>query len=478
MEQGTKHQFLKAAFAVTVWAMGAGLATSARAQMARVQPDGRPALPVPVGANGSQIAPEGNASGVVYEPKRIKRTVPLDITGGLAGKWDVLTVTGEGATARTTYFDWDETYLYLAVETNAPMREARFDLDLANDGWLKGADNLSIFVTPTAEGADAAPTVIAQRFDLAQNKDTPVWAASPIDVKEMMVKAGKTAFGTYVVLVALPRTETVSAARKPGTSVGVRIDAGNLPPYQNEAALIPVRPLLRLVLADQVDAIDGAVSITVDVNKREIIPNGELKATVEVKNSGTAPVRLSRVFLRGAGGVSGELLDDQKFAGAEVAPGKSVKREWKSNLPPQAPMGTFVLSGGADVDGTGKTLTGLTSFDQVEPYSIFMETDEKPVPQATTKGVPTIREARVFVRSRTTTKTAAKVTFTLPEGWKLENDAPTELTMNVAYIGVGRSPAFRVVVPPDAAPGRYAVSAKVEMNGRKYTAAGLFFIAQ
>ena len=445
---------------------------AAHAQTGRVSPDGRPVLPVPVSPNVTQIAAEGNFDGVVYEPQRIKRTVSLKPEDGLAS-WDVLySVEGSpsGGGVRTAYFDWDNDFLYFALETASPVRDVRFDIDLANDGWLKGADNLAIFVTPPAEGAQTAPKVVVQRFDMVQNKNAPVWAASPIPEAEIKVRAAKTPFGTYTVTVALPRTETLGVFRKPGTEIGVRMDAGNLTPYQNEAVLIPVRPLLRLKLDDSIPAADGSVKVSVEVAKREILPQGELKASIEVRNEGTAPVRLSRLFLRGAGGESGKLLDDQKFAGVEIGPGKSVRRELKSNVPPGAPIGTFVLAGGADIDGTGKTLTALTSFDEIEPYIVTAEADDKPVPSGTIAGEQTVREVKVVVKSRANLRTPAQVKLILPTGWTIDKEAPSETTLTLAYVNEIRTATFRVVVPPRAEPGRYKIAASVKIGERTYSA--------
>ena len=451
-------------------------ACAAHAQTGRVTPDGRTSVPVPVSPNVTQIAADNNFEGVVYEPQRIKRTVSLSPEGGLAG-WDILYgIEGSpsGGGARTTYFDWDNEYLYFAVETTGPVRDARFDIDLLNDGWLKGADNLAIIVTPPAEGASTAPKFLARRFDLVQNKNAPVWAASPIAESDIKVQAGKTPQGTYVVTVALPRTETLNAPRKPGTEIGVRIDAGTLPAFQNEAVLIPVRPLLRLILADAISASDGSVKANVSVAKSEILPQGELKATVEIKNDGTMPVRLNRLFLRGAGGVSGTLLDDQKFAGVEIGPGKSIKRDLKSNVPPGAKIGTYVLAGGAEMDG--KTVTALVSFDEIEPYAVSVEAEDKPVPAGSIAGVPTVREVRVQVKSRTNVRTTAQVKLVLPAGWTLDKNAPTEATVNLAYANETRTAIFRVIVPPKAEPGRHSVSASVAVGGRNYAGASSILI--
>ena len=113
--------------------------------------EGRTAASVPAGPNDSIIAADGGVP--LYETQRIKRTPPLDPATGLDGNWDALYTVKDGVGFRTSYFDWDSENLYLGVEMPEPAA-ARFDLDLKDDGWLRGADNLTFYVSPTCRRSE------------------------------------------------------------------------------------------------------------------------------------------------------------------------------------------------------------------------------------------------------------------------------------------------------------------------------------
>lgn len=437
--------------------------------------EGRPVSPVPVGANVTQIAP-GDSAGFVYEKARIKRTVSLDPAPGLAGRWDALysvqdTTGGNAAGLRTTYVDWDDNYLYVALETPAP-EQVRFDLDLADDGWLRGADNLTLIVTPPAAGTTDMPKLTAQRFDVAQNKDQPVWAASPIPAEEIKVKTGQSAAGTYAVMLAIPRTEAMGLERAAGKGLGIRVDAASptLPPIAGETALVPVRPMLRLALSEEVDAsIDGlTISVNID-GPHDITPGGEVRATLEVKNESNKTQRLSRLYLKGSLGDS-DNLDEQKFAGADIEPGKSWKRSIHSSVAPAAPFGNLVLRGGGDLE-SGMALAALTSFRKVEPYTLTLDVDSKPVPAGGENNTDARRSVNIYLRSHVNDRVTAKVKLILPAGWKLDSG---ELVRDLALKSDGEQQAarYKVIIPHTANLGPHTIGAEAEVGGRTYKATG------
>lgn len=453
---------------------GAGMVSSA--VLADAVGEGRPTAPVPVGQNITQVAPAGDTGGFVYERARIKRTVPLDPTGGLENRWDALysvqdTTGGNESGRRTAYLDWDDDYLYLAVEAPAP-EQVRFDLDLADDGWLRGADNLSLVVTPPSDGGADPPKLEAQRFDMAQNKDQPVWAASPIPAGEIKVRGGRTPSGGYAVTLAVPRTEVMGFARKAGQGLGVRVDAAapTLPSAANETAAIPVRPMLRVALADAVEATGEGLTLKVSVDgKRDITPGGEVRATIEVKNNSANVKRLSRLYLRGS--LAGaDYLDEQKFAGTDIEPGKTYKKSLRSTLAPAAPFGALVLRGGADVDGIGATLAALAAFEKVEPYILTLDVDDRPVPAGGENNTDARRIARVTLRSRVNTRTTGQVKLVLPDGWKLESGGTLERSITLTRDGQEGVGEYKFIVPHTARLGPHPIGVTAQIGGRTYQA--------
>ena len=444
-------------------------------------PQGRTVAAVPVGPNITQASV---GDGVMFEKQRIKRTPPLDPAVGLDGKWDTLYSVQDTGGPRTVYLDWDDTYLYLALEAPQPV-EARFDLDLRDDGWLRGADNLSLVVTPPADGAapDVLPALTAQRFDMAQNRDQPVWAASPVPASEIKVRSGRTQRGYYGVTLAIPRTEAMGLSRKPGDSFGIRVEtAPKLTPSAGEANLIPVRPMLRVALADSVDATDSGLLVRVSVSgAREIAPGGEVKATLEIRNTSAATRRVGRLFLGGSLSDT-DFVDEGKFAGVDIEPGKSVKRDIKSRVAPAAPTGAIVLTGGADIEGVG-TIASLTSFDKVEPYAIALEVEDKPVPPGGDYGRDAVRSAKVVIRSHVNKRVTAVAHIQLPTGWKLINEKdgkPGKIDRDIAltFDGDLKGAEYKFVVPVSAGQGAYPVGVTVEVGGQTYKASGSLIVAQ
>ena len=438
---------------------------------------GRPSAQVPVGPNITQAA-DASGGGNMYESQRIKRTVSLDAAGGLDGKWDPLYVVQDGSGgARTSYLDWDDNYLYIGIETPTAA-EARVDIDGQNDGWLRGADNLSIVVTPAAEGSTDPPRVIAQRFDMAQNKEAPVWAASPILPSEIKASGAKTPRGTYALVLAIPRTEEIGLARKPGSAFGIRVETGapTLPASASEAVSIPVRPMLRVTLTESAEASFGGLNVRLLVNGPHNVTQGqEVRTTLEIKNTSAARKRFTRLFIRGS--LNGaDNVDESKSAGVDVEPGQTIKRELRSSVAPAAPTGALVFTGGGDLDD-GNTVAALLSFNKVEPYYLYLETDNRPIPGGGENGKDPVRQVRVFVGSRVNKKTVANVTIQLPEGWKLDSGAPNT-TVTLVRDGDVELTKYNFVVPASAKLGAHTLRATVEVGGHSYTASKTVVIAQ
>ncbi|MBC8104111.1 MAG: hypothetical protein H7Z41_16175 [Cytophagales bacterium] len=467
----------------------------------RYTQEGRPADPVPPATGGIQLTPPPTGAagqmqvgspgvsdpkygGVLYEKNRVKRTVPLDASGGPSGRWDVLYrfvdgVSGEtagGAGTKTVYCDWDDQYLYLAMETPSPT-EVRFDIDGTDDGWLRGADNLMVQISPPA--GSGAPTVLLQRFDTTQNKDRPVYAESSIPPGEVRASAAQTARGTYAVLLAIPSTERIGLTRKAGAAFGLRVDTGLMPAQTGPIDFLSVRPMLRLNLVDAVAAqSENGLSLKVGIaNARKNVPGEEIKISLEAKNESKEPLRLARLFLRGSLG-SQNLLDASTFTGVILAPGQRLRRDLRSAVSPSAETGTYVVAGGAEWED-GTAIASLAAFDRLEPYALELKLDEKPVQPGTIvrknkKGEKQgpdgeVRTAVVAVLSRVAAKETASVRIRLPESWTLES-GDSDRTVRFTYGGDLRPLFFKIVVPRKAAPGSYPILVTLEVAGKTYTA--------
>lgn len=429
--------------------------------------EGRPAMVAPSGGGASPFSPAVGAGELLFEPMRLKRTAPLDATNGPDGLWDRLYSVPGSDGARTAYLDWDADYLYLGVEIPAAAA-VRFDIDGADDGWLRGADNLTVQIGPSAAGL--SPVVTAYRFDTVQNRDHPVWAASPIPTAEIKALAGKTTRGTYTALIAIPKTETMGLQRSNGAKFGVRVDAGDLPDPASETNFLSLRPMLRLTLADMLSA-RTSNNVTVKVNRDgpEVVLTESFKATLEVKNNGSSPVRVARMFLQGSKG-SAPLLDSSTFTAVDIPPGKTIKRELRTTPAPNAPLGTLTVEGKIELE-SGDAATALTSVDRVEPYEISFVVDKNPVSVSQIPAKGGVREVKVVLRSRIRARNTAKFTLTLPSSLALESGTLTR-ERTLGYRDDVQGTLYKIRIPTDIPFGVYPIEATAEIAGRLYKGSG------
>jgi hypothetical protein len=109
-------------------------------------PEGRPTAGVQVGTPTPDVV-----AGVTFEKTRIKRTPDMTPKTALAeSRWDLLYAVTEPNGPKVAYFDWDSDFVYVAWESPTP-EPVRIDLDGSDDGFLRGADNLSVQInTPVS----------------------------------------------------------------------------------------------------------------------------------------------------------------------------------------------------------------------------------------------------------------------------------------------------------------------------------------
>ena len=390
---------------------------------------------------GRQVAPLPNGSGALYERKRLKHTVSLESLQN----WDLLYQTPEGK----VYFDWDERFLYFAVET-PENQDIRFDLDASGDGWFRGAENFSIRLMKT--GDSIRPLV--RRFDTVQNKEHPVWAEVELPAESLQGRLLKTAIGSGSV-VAVP-IALLGATHRPGTEFGVRAVTGTTA----LAEATPDQPLLRLQLADESEAIEGALSVRLSVRGRQFVAGGLVRGTLEFANSGLKPLFLKQVFLP-----DGTTITNPKDPILIVNPGEKIRREFRMLVGEGVEPASLVLRGGVEREDGG-SVAALVSIDRLEPYAFALDHDSKPVAAQAPDGPTRRRLVVATVTGRREGKTNGLVQLTLPAGWSVEGEQ--KRTLSLSYPNERRSVSFKVGVPIGVAPGSYPVEVLCEIGGKSY----------
>ena len=473
MQKSFPLSLLALLFAAPVWAQAPPT----------FQPEGRPTAGIQVGTP----TPDAEA-GVTFERNRIKRTPQmLPKTALSESRWDVLYTVTEPTGRKTAYFDWDDANIYLAWESPAP-EAVRFDLDGANDGFLRGADNLQVQVlTPVSLDADAFSTAVpvtAELLDGSKNPNRLLRARAPLPEGAVQAVAGRTVSGTYVVMVAIAKTELVGLPRKAGREIGLRIESGAPQVAPTGATILSNRPFVRLLLADRVEANEAGLRVALKITgSKNLVGGDELRAELEAKNETSAPVSLTRLFIRGSQ-ASLPFVDAAAFTGVTVAPGKSERRELRAVLGANTPVGAHVLSGGAEwtpeagaASATPRSVAALASFNREEPFYTTITQPKSPVLTSSERGIGGSQTVTVTVGSRTDDAVRATVTLALPLGWFLDGTDGVDRVVALRGRGDDRTLRFKMQIPAGTAPGQYVVESRTAIGDATYTAAATVTVA-
>ncbi|MBC8141324.1 MAG: hypothetical protein H7Y38_07765 [Armatimonadetes bacterium] len=448
------------------------------------KPEGRPTAALQTGTPTPDIA-----VGVTFERDRIKRTPQLLPKTALSeSRWDLLYIITEKAGRKTVYFDWDDNNIYLAWESPAP-EPVRFDLDGASDGFLRGADNLQVQVeTPVTLDPDAfstAVSVTAELWDGAKNPNLPVRTPAPLPPSAIQAVAGRTVSGTYVVMVAIAKTELVGLPRIAGREIGLRVESGAPAVAPTGATILSNRPFVRLRLADRVDAKEGNVRVSLKLlGGKNVVAGDAVQAELQAKNEGATPVLLTRLFVRGSQ-ASQPFVDAAALnSGVSLAPGKTIKLPLRSMISDTMPTGAHVLAGGAEwIPDTGATnnvpvsVAALASFNRVEPFYTRLSQPKSPVLTSNERGIGGTQTVVVTVGSRAIDAARAQVVLTLPLGWSLDGGDGVNRVVSLQGKGDERTLRFRMQIPAATAPGQYVIEARTAIDDATYTAAATITVA-
>jgi hypothetical protein len=261
-----------------------------------------------------------------------------------------------------------------------------------------------------------------------------------------------------------------------GKKFGVRVDAGDLPDPSSETNFLSLRPMFRLSLSDFITArTTNNLTIRVTRDSPEVVMGEGFKATLEVKNNNSEPVRVARMHLQGSKG-SAALLDMSTFTATDIPPGKTIKRELRSAPAPNAPLGSLTMEGKVELEN-GETSVALTSIDRVEPYQLTFDMDKNPIPLSLILEKGNIRELKVVLRSRVRARNTAKFTLTLPSQLGLESGSLTRERI-LGYRDDVQGTLYKIRIPAGLTFGVYPLEATAEIAGRLYKGSGEIVIVK
>ncbi len=445
-------------------------------------PQGRPTAGVQVGTPTPDVV-----AGVTFEKNRIKRTPQLLPKTALSeSRWDLLYAVTEPTGPKASYFDWDSDYLYFAWESPKP-EAVRIDLDGSDDGFLRGADNVSIQLdVPVSLDPDAFSTAVpvsVKLLDGTKNGDQPLQTAAALPTGAVNAVAGRTSTGSYVVMVAIAKTELVGIPRVAGRAIGVRFESGVPVAAPDGTLFLSNRPFVHLVLNDRIEAKEQNVRVSLKIlSEKDLVPGDSLRAVLEATNEGTTAVTLTRLFVRGSQ-ASLSFVDSASFTGLALAPGKTTKRELRSIVAPQTPVGTHVITGGAEwtVETGAATaapvmIAALASFDRVEPYAISMAQPKAPVLTSPDRSIGGSQTVTVTLISRIADTARAEVALKLPLGWSVEGVEGTNRTVVLRGDGDVRALRYKLQVPASTAPGQYVVESTAKFGDTTYSSAATIVV--
>ena len=153
----------------------------------------------------------------LFPPKpEIKRGSPL-IDGILQpGEWELLSTVRDSRVSAQIYTHWDESNLYLALETDR-MLPCKIQLDADADGWFVGRDNYLLLFTPED---DRAVEVAVELFDASNVREWPQkneQLASKIKPISSYSRQGS----SYVLEVAIPKDSNTGVNLSVGEEIGL-----------------------------------------------------------------------------------------------------------------------------------------------------------------------------------------------------------------------------------------------------------------
>ncbi len=390
------------------------------------------------------------------DPQRMKRRPVLD--GVLAdNEWDPLYTISDKAVNGTVYANWDDEYLYFAAKTDQPAWIV-FDVDANGDGWLRGADNLELTLSPQSE--TSPPALTARVLDSASGKDAPVWNEKVVDPKAIKM-AAKVSGTSHIVEIAIPRG-TAGLVLRAGGSLGVRADF--LPAAATPIPTQPYEPhlLLDIKLVETVVVSAPGIAPILKLDDDKLIPGEPLKATMELLGQTEEVIQVKSITWKGEGAAGDLLRQVRDPSVGAITLKKPLKLHYSSPLPENATPGFYQITCSADLEG-GRTVVSTKGFSIVEPIKQQVLVQ----PDVISVGAQQVKlKVLVEITGAAPGYTRGDVQIEVPGGWVVEGRVKKgfEVPREDGTIRAG----FIALIPPATQAGDYIVHATVTWHGKTW----------
>lgn len=185
----------------------------------------KPDLPAPGLAN-----PDTDGDGVrdgddPYPLYAVRESIPQKtalVDGKLGdGEWSPFFLARSGAFAADVRAQWDERNLYLGfLFPNGPPAEFAFDLDVEDDGWYVGRDNLSARIEMGEDGVSAAVADLVVN-DASNPGSWPERKSGAVDRSRLLVAGARLPDGRVLVEIAIPKMPEIGHRLVPGSRLSI-----------------------------------------------------------------------------------------------------------------------------------------------------------------------------------------------------------------------------------------------------------------
>lgn len=353
-----------------------------------------------------------------------------------SGEWDSYYQFAYGETRVTTYVNWDDENLYVAMKSNSPA-DLLITLDANGDGWFHGPDNYEL-VARHGQDSDA-PTLSVSHYASQGPASKGGMPLSSTDAAAFTMKAGSGS-GSYTYEVGIPRASVVGLDLQPGKKIGIKVAVGL---GSQDELWIPTAPLGEVQPTELVKVKTGASSplaVDIDLKNPTITPGDEIVAKITVKNKGNAEIAADTLVIGGEGKTA-KLLGSQLIRLEGLAPGKSFSCTFRTPVPKSAALGSGAI--GVEVRGGDDRLAAsMLSFDILPPYEARLEVGKAPSKSGE------YRRIAVMVKNNTRNDLYGVAKLNLPAGWKFKWSEGTR-DFQIRANEPEQAVIFRVLAPDD-----------------------------